>query len=59
MQSYGKVFLTSLLFMSHSAYILVEARMINPGMASPTIGWAIPNQPLVKKMPYNQKYFIH
>ena len=37
-----------------SACFLIEPRTTSLGMAPPTMGWALPHQSLIKKMPYSQ-----
>ena len=37
--------------MACSAYILIEPRTASPGMAQCTMGWALPHQSLIKRMP--------
>lgn len=41
--------LTGLLLMTHSACFLIQPRTTCLGMAPPTVGWALPHQPLIKK----------
>ena len=41
-----------LTFMSCSACFLREARTVIPGVAPPTVGWALPRQSLIKRMLY-------
>jgi hypothetical protein len=38
--------------MACSAFFLIESRTTCPGIAPPTMGWALPNQSPIKKMPY-------
>jgi hypothetical protein len=52
-RSHGGMLLTGLLIMACSACFLIEPRTTSPRMASPTMGWALPNQSLIKKMPYS------
>ena len=51
MQRPWKVLLTGLLSMACSACLLKKPRATSPGMALPTMGWALPYQSLIKKMP--------
>jgi hypothetical protein len=41
--------LPGLLSMACSVSFLIEARIISPGMAPPTMGWAVPHQ--LRKFP--------
>ena len=41
-----------LTFMSCSACVLIEAKTVIPGVAPPTVGWALPRQSLIKRMLY-------
>jgi hypothetical protein len=43
--------LTGLLLVACSACFLIEPRTTSPGMAPPTMGWALPHQTLIMKMP--------
>jgi hypothetical protein len=41
---------------------LMELRSTSPGMAPPTMGWAILQKSLIKKMPYSRilwRHFLH
>jgi hypothetical protein len=48
--------LTELLLMALSACFLIEPRITSPGIVPPTMGWALPHQSLIKKMPYSLVY---
>jgi hypothetical protein len=39
-----------------SSYFLIEPRSTSPGMAPPTMGWALSCQSLIKKMFYKRAY---
>ena len=52
-RGHGGVLLTGLLPMACSACFLVEPRTTSPGMALPTMGWALPHWWLIVKMPYS------
>jgi hypothetical protein len=45
-----------LLLMACSACFLLEPRTKIPGVALLTKSWALPHQPLIKKMPYRLAY---
>ena len=47
----GGELLTALLHMACSAWYIIEPRATSPGTAAPIMGWALPCQSLVKKMP--------
>lgn len=42
--------------MACSIGFLTEPRTTCPGMAPPTVGWALSNQSLIKKKPYRLAY---
>lgn len=42
--------------MACSARLLVEPRTMSPRVSAPTVGWALPHQSLIKKMPYRLAY---
>jgi hypothetical protein len=46
---HGRVLLTVLLLMACSAYFHIDPRTTSPGMAPPTMHWALPHQSLIKK----------
>jgi hypothetical protein len=48
--------LTGLLPIAWSACFLIEPRTTSPGMAPPTMGWALPHQSVIKKMPSSLAY---
>jgi hypothetical protein len=48
-----KSWLTDLFLMVYSAGFLTEPRNTSPGMATPTSGWALWHQSLIKKMSYS------
>jgi hypothetical protein len=50
------VLLTGLLPMACSACFLIEPRTTSPGLAPPTMGWALPHQSIIKKIPYRLAY---
>jgi hypothetical protein len=56
MQRAWKVMLNDLVLIACSACFLIEPRTTSSGMAIPTMGWALPCQSLVKKMPYRLAY---
>ena len=37
---------------------LIEPRTTSPGIAPPPVGWALPRQSLIKKMPYRLAYSL-
>ena len=39
-----------------SACCVIERRTTSPGMAPPTMGWALPYQSLIKEIPYRLAY---
>jgi hypothetical protein len=41
-----------------SAYVLIEPRISSPEITSPTMGWALPYQSLIKKMSYMLVYSL-
>lgn len=47
---------TGLLLIACSACFLLEARTMCLGVALLTMGWGLPHQPLIKKMPYMLAY---
>jgi hypothetical protein len=51
MQRPWRVLLTGLLPMAYSACFLIEPRTTRSGMAPDTMGWVLPHQPLIKKIP--------
>jgi hypothetical protein len=51
-RGHGGILLNGLFLMACSACFLIEPRTTCPGMAPPTMGWALPHQSLIKKMPY-------
>ena len=56
MQGPQRVLLTGLLLMACSACFLIESRTTSPGMAPPTMGWALPCQSLIREMNYKLAY---
>ena len=46
--NFGRKGLTGLVLMACSACSLIEPRTSSPGMAPPTMGWALPQQSLRK-----------
>ena len=44
----------------HDLFILlsIESRTTSPGMAPPTMDWALPHQSLIKKTPYRTAYTL-
>ena len=54
----GGVLFTDLLIMACSACFLTEPRTTSPGMAPPAMGWTLPHQSLIKKMPYRPAYIL-
>jgi hypothetical protein len=53
--------LTGLLPLTCSACFLIELKTPSPGMAPPTMGWALPTWSLIEKMPYSwisQRHFL-
>ena len=42
-RGHGEVLLTGLLYITRSAWLLIEPRTLSPGMAPPTVGWALPH----------------
>jgi hypothetical protein len=56
MQRHGGVLLTGLLPIPSSACFLIVPRITIPGMAPSTMGWALPYQLPVKKMPCRLAY---
>ena len=42
--------------LAFSACFLTETRATSPGMVSPTMGWALLYQSLIKNMPYRLAY---
>jgi len=55
-RGHGGVLLTGWLLMAWSGFTLTEPRTTSPGVAPPTMGWALPQQSLMKKMPYRLTY---
>jgi hypothetical protein len=53
------VLLTGLLLTVCSACFLIKPRTTSPGMAPPTIGWALPHQSPIKKIPYSWVLWGH
>ena len=52
-QGHGAVLITGLLLMPCSTCFLMEPRTTSPGMAPPTMGWALFfHESVIKKMPY-------
>jgi hypothetical protein len=43
--------------MAYSAFF-IETRTTSPGIAPPTMGWALPYQTLIKKVPYRLAYSL-
>jgi hypothetical protein len=58
-RGHGGMLLTGLLIMACSPCFLIEPRANSPGMALPTMGWALPNQLLIKKLLYSQIFWRH
>jgi hypothetical protein len=65
-RGHGGVLLTGLLPTACSVCFLIERRTTSPGMAPPTMGWALPHPSLIKKMLYRLacspilgKYFLN
>jgi hypothetical protein len=53
-RGHGRMLLTSLL---HELFILVfYTTQVLIGMMLPTVGWALPHQSLMKKMPYRHTH---
>ena len=52
-RSHGGLLLPGLLSMACSACLLIEPRTTSPGMAPPTMGWALPHWSLIEEIPYN------
>jgi hypothetical protein len=52
-RGHGRVLLTGLLPLACSACFLIEPRTTSPGLAPPTMGWALPSWSLIKKTPYS------
>lgn len=48
--------LQALLLMVCSACLLTAPRITSPGMATPTVSWALPHQSPIKTMPYRHAY---
>jgi hypothetical protein len=57
-RGHGGMLLTGLLIMACSPCSLKEIKATSPGMAWPTMGWAILHQSLIKKMPYRFAYSL-
>jgi hypothetical protein len=55
-RSHGGVLLTGLLLMVCSACLLIGPQNHLPRMAPPKMAWALPHQPLIKKIPYRLTY---
>lgn len=53
------VLLTGFLFVACSACFLVDLGTASPGMAPPTLDWALAHQSLIKKMPYSWILWRH
>jgi hypothetical protein len=53
MQRPWRVLLTGLLPLACSACCLIEPKTTSPGMAPPTLGWALPPWSLIEEMPYS------
>jgi hypothetical protein len=45
-------------FLACSACSLIEPRTTSPGMAPPTMGWALTHISIIKKMPYRLAYSL-
>jgi len=52
-RGHGGMLLTGLLPLACSACSLIELKTTRPGTAAPTIGWTLPYQSLIEKMPYS------
>jgi hypothetical protein len=51
-QCHGGMLLTGFLITACSGCFLIQSWTASPGMAPPTMHWALPHQSLIKKMPY-------
>ena len=58
-RSHGGVLLTGLLPLVCSACFLIEPRIISPRASPPTVGWALPYQSLIKKIPFTWSLWKH
>ena len=56
LQRQQRELLPGLLLMACSACFLIEPRTTSPGMAPLTMGWALPYQSIMKKIPYSLSY---
>jgi hypothetical protein len=56
MQRPWRVLLIGLLFMASSAWFLIEHKHTVPEMAPATMGWGLPHQSLIKKLPRARSY---
>ena len=56
MQRPWRELLTGLLLVACSARFLLETRTTSPGVATPTMVWALPHIALIEKMPYRLTY---
>ena len=58
-RGHGRMLLTGLFPQPCSACFLIEPKTTSPGMAPPTMGWALPIWSLVEKMPYSWILWRH